>query len=122
MAVSYKKPTATDARSAPVAALQQAFALRGDVRSMTDKTPHLVPLLLEARQHVERVFGSDAPTVLALVENPEAADSLPELFVYIQTPLPVLAAREKLAQLDEEWWLDALPRAEGRLNIALEYI
>jgi hypothetical protein len=122
MAVSYKKPTVTDARSAPVAALQQAFALRGDVRSMTDKTPHLVLLLLEARQHVERVFGSDAPTVLALVENPEAADSLPELFVYIQTPLPVLAAREKLAQLDEEWWLDALPRAEGRLNIALEYI
>jgi hypothetical protein len=49
-------------------------------------------------------------------------DSLPELFVYIQTPLPVTAAREKLEQLDEEWWLDALPRAGGRLNIALEYV
>ena len=122
MAVSYKKPTATDARSSPVAALQQAFALRGDVQSMTDKNPQLVPLLLEARQHVDQIFGSEAPTVLAVVENPEAADSLPELFVYIQTPLPVPAAREKLAQLDEEWWLDALPRAEGRLNIALEYI
>ena len=122
MAVSYKKPTAADARPAPLAALQQAFALRGDVRSMTDKNPQLVPLLLEARQHVERVFGSDAPTVLAVVENPETADSSPELFVYIQTPLPVSAARAKLAQLDDEWWLDALPRAEGRLNIALEYV
>ena len=122
MAVSYKKPTATEAGSAPVAALQQAFAFRGDVRSMTDGNPQLVPLLLEARENVERVFGSDAPVVLAVVENPEAADSLPELFVYIQTPLPVAAAREKLEQLDEEWWLDALPRAGGRLNIALEYV
>jgi hypothetical protein len=89
---------------------------------MTDGNPQLVPLLLEAREHVERVFGSDAPVVLAVVENPEAVDSLPELFVYIQTPLPVTAAREKLEQLDEEWWLDALPRAGGRLNIALEYV
>ncbi len=122
MAVSYKKPTATEARSAPLAALQHAFAFRGDVQSMTDGNPQLVPLLLEAREHVERVFGSDALVVLAVVENPEAVDSLPELFVYVQTPLPVTAAREKLEQLDEEWWLDALPRAGGRLNIALEYV
>jgi hypothetical protein len=121
MAVSYK-PIATDARSAPAAALEQAFAFRGDVQSMTDGNPQLVPLLLEARQQVERVFGSDAPVVLSVVENPEAADSLPELFVYIQTLLPVPVAREKLEQLDEEWWLDALPRAEGRVNIALEYV
>jgi hypothetical protein len=40
----------------------------------------------------------------------------------IQTPVPATAAREKLEELDEEWWLDALLRAEGRLNIALEYV
>lgn len=122
MAVSYKKPTATEARSASVAALQKAFAFRGDVESMTDGNPQLVPLLLEAGQQVERVFGSDAPVVLAVVENPEAVDSLPELFIFIQTPLSVPVAKEKLEQLDEEWWLDALPRGEGRLNIALEYV
>jgi hypothetical protein len=47
---------------------------------MTDGNPQLVPLLLEAREHVKRVFGSDAPVVLAVVENPEAVDST-ELFV-----------------------------------------
>jgi hypothetical protein len=36
--------------------------------------------------------------------------------------LPVQAARARLAQLDDEWWLDALPRAAGRLNIGLEYV
>jgi hypothetical protein len=122
MAVSYKKPTATEGGSRELAVLGQAFAFRGDVQSMTDGNPHLVPLLLEAREQVDRVFGSSAPIVLEVVENPEAADSSPELFAFIQTPLPVPAAREKLEQLDEEWWLDALPRAEGRLNIALEYV
>jgi hypothetical protein len=103
MPVSYKKPTATEARSAPVAAPPLAFAFRGDVESVTDKSPQLVPLLPEAREHVARVFGSDAPVVLAVVENSEAADSLPELFVYIQTLSPVPAARDKLEPLDQEW-------------------
>jgi hypothetical protein len=125
MAASYKNPPSADAgvRSAPVgAALRQAFAFRGDVQALTDDSPQLLPLLLEARQHVERVFGSDVPTVLEVVQNPEAADASPELFAYIQTTLPVPEAREKLEKLDDEWWLDALPRAEGRLNIALEYV
>jgi hypothetical protein len=122
MAVSYKKPTATEGPSRELADLGEAFAFRGDVQSMTDRNPHLVSLLREAREQVDRVFGSSAPIDLEVVENPEAADSSPELFAFIQTPLPVPAARERLERLDEEWWLDALPRAEGRLNIALEYI
>jgi hypothetical protein len=125
MAASYKNPPPAEAgaRSAPVGtALRQAFAFRGDVQSLADDNPQLVPLLLEARQQVERVFGSDVPMVLEVVQNPEAADASSELFAYIQTPLPVPEAREKLERLDEEWWLDALPRAEGRLSIALEYV
>jgi hypothetical protein len=105
-----------------VGALRQAFAFRGDVETMAEGSPHLVPLLIEARQQVGRVFGPDAPLVLEVVENPDASEALPELFMYIQTRLPVQAARARLAQLDDEWWLDALPRAAGRLNIGLEYV
>jgi hypothetical protein len=60
--------------------------------------------------------------VLEVVQEPDAMEASPELFLYVQTRLPVAEARAKLAELDEGWWLDALPRAEGRLSIALEYV
>ncbi len=71
---------------------------------------------------VARIFGPDVPLVLEVIPNPEAVDALPELFLYIQTRLPVHEARARLEKLDDEWWLDALPGADGRLNIALEYV
>jgi hypothetical protein len=121
------RPSSASVRWAPepvVRSLQQLFVFRGysEVERMTEGNPQLVPLLLEARQQIARVFGPDAPLVLEVVPNPEASDALPELFLYIQTRLSVRDAKEKLAQLDDEWWLDALPRSEGRLNLALEYV
>ena len=112
-------------KNLPVArALADLFLVRGgrSVEGVTTELPQLVPLLHEAHGQVQRVFGAEAPLVLEVVANPEASDATPDLFLYVQTQLSVAAARERLAQLDDEWWLDALPRAEGRLAIALEYV
>ena len=127
MVASYKnrltQGTAAGGHSpAATVALRQAFVLRGDVEGLTDEIPQLVPLLLEVRAQVVRFFGPDVPVVLELVQNPEAADALPELFAYIQTRLPVPEAKARLEKLDEQWWLDALARGDGRLNVALEYV
>jgi hypothetical protein len=81
----------------------------------------LVKLLHEAQRHVRSVFGP-VPVVLRFISDPDAGDAAPELYLYIQTSLPVAEAQARLERLDEEWWLDALPRGKGRVCIALEYV
>ncbi len=124
MSAPRHNPAAEAIAERRVRSLPQVFVFRGqqDLETMADENPQLVGLLLEAHQQIRRLFEPDTRLVLEIVANPEAADALPELFLYIQTGLPVHAAKQKLERLDDEWWLDALPRAEGRLNIALEYV
>jgi ribosomal protein S10 len=107
-----------------VRGLRQVFVLRGhsEVERIAEANPQLVSLLLEAHQRIAGIFGPDAPLILQAVSNPDAPAVLPELFLYIQTQLSVREAKAKLEKLDDDWWLDSLPRADGRLTIALEYV
>jgi hypothetical protein len=111
-------------RVSVIRSLQRLFVFRGhhDVETMLEDSPQLVPLLIEAHKEVGRIFGKNALLILEVVRNPEARDDSPEIVLYIETVLPVQAAMEQLARLDDEWWLDRVARGEGRLNIALEYV
>jgi hypothetical protein len=84
--------------------------------------PGLIPLLLEAREQVSVYFpGSTA--LLRVLADPLPDDDNNELLVlYIQTTLAPPEALARLRQFDEDWWLDAVPRAERKLGTALEYI
>ncbi len=103
--------------------VERVYALRRpeEVSSFLQSNSFLIPLLFEARIHIERHFGWYAPAFLEVVSDPEAPDDR-ELYALIGTELPPGQALAKLERLDEQWWLDALPRAKGKLCIDLEFL
>jgi hypothetical protein len=82
--------------------------------------PFLVPLLVEAHDRIAHYFEPSPEVVLEVITDPEAEDDH-ELFVFIRTALPPDEAIRKLDWFDQEWWLEASPRAKCLLNIDVEY-
>ena len=83
------------------------------------KNHALEPLLTECYSNVTKFFGRQRLR-LELFSDPEGSQT--KLFVIIPTDLPVKIARQKLRELDENWWVDASSRSGGDLNIDLEYL
>lgn len=81
----------------------------------------LLLLLREAHHKIKTVFGYDTEIALEVFTDPESDDGQ-KLFALIFTALPVDEALAQLERLDQEWWLDATPRAKGLLNFDVEYI
>jgi hypothetical protein len=79
----------------------------------------LIPLLFEACARIMACFD-DTKMALEVLSDPEAPSDL-QLVVYIQTHLPPNDAIAKLDQFDDEWWLEASQRADGKLCIHIEY-
>lgn len=103
-----------------VAALRDRYLFRaGDsVSRYLGLRPHLIPLLFEAIEWVERIFGLG--TALALEVHHDPADGTDELFALIQAGVEPVRAGELLDQLDELWWLDVATYAAGDLNFDVE--
>lgn len=101
--------------------LEQLYTFRRpeEVIEFLQAHPSLVPLLEEAHGKIAEFFGS-FEIVLEVVTDPEAIDDH-ELFAFIRTTLPPDEALSKLNRLDQEWWLDAADRAEGKLCIHVEF-
>ncbi|MBV9020754.1 MAG: hypothetical protein JOZ71_08565 [Ktedonobacteraceae bacterium] len=79
----------------------------------------LILLLLEARFHIAKFFpGSEV--FLEIDTDPEAPTD-EQLVAFIATSLPSNEALARLKQLDEDWWLNALDRAQGKLCITVEF-
>ncbi|HEV2991538.1 MAG TPA: hypothetical protein VG759_24090 [Candidatus Angelobacter sp.] len=96
-----------------------AIANYVQVGEFLSKKHSLEPLLAECYSNVTKFFGHPRLR-LELFSDPEGSQT--KLFVIIPTDLPVKAARQKLRELDENWWLDASARSGGDLNIDLEYL
>jgi len=97
--------------------IEQAYHLqdRDEVLCFLEAYPFLVPLLLEAYDNIQAYFP-DSSLSLAVVE--EADDtSEPQLVLHIRTPDTPEEAFMALNELDEDWWLDALPFARGHMFI-----
>ncbi|MDP2935423.1 MAG: hypothetical protein Q8O86_02915 [Dehalococcoidia bacterium] len=107
---------------AEIASLEQMYVFRRpeEVIEFLEDHPFLVALLFDAHPQIVKHFGPRPDAVLEVVVDPEAmADR--ELFALIRTHLPPRDALSRLERLDEEWWIEALERAQGALCIDLEF-
>lgn len=82
----------------------------------------LVPVLREARVAIERVFGDALERLrYEVFSDPETPEPTEQLYLHIGSRLPAPDAFALLTRLDQEWWLDAIDRAKGRLVITVEH-
>jgi hypothetical protein len=103
-----------------ISALNELYEFKGElVDGFLRENPSLSSLLFGAYGTVRKYFGPDAQMALEIVADPEALGDQ-QLFVLIRTELPRKEARARLAKLDRDWWLRALPAAEGKMEIALD--
>lgn len=102
--------------------IENLFTLRGEqeVDSFIKKNFFLVSLLTEARTEIKKYFPK-SQLFLELIHDPDEVDP-DQLFLYISTELSPREARPVLKQFDNDWWLAALGRAQGKLCISLEYL
>jgi len=91
------------------------------VEAFLVRYPFLIPLLTEALAPLEASFGADTPFVVALERDPEVA-GWEDLRVDVETTLPVEAADRRLEAFATAWWLEQLPRAEGKLFFTLAFV
>lgn len=87
------------------------------------KNPPIIEALCEFQ------FGPDSSWDLAMPHSPlflevftdSEAVNESQLVIFIATNLTPDKAVERLDQLDEDWWLDALEQSQGKLCINLEF-
>ena len=89
-----------------------------EVRAFLDDHPFLLPLLERVGPAVRRFFGPDAVVSLTVDHDREAAANQ-ELHAVVETGWPAADALSRLATFDDQWWLDELPAARGKLSITL---
>jgi hypothetical protein len=95
------------------------FRQQAEVLRFLERFPFLVSLLLEAHGQVENYFPR-SPVSLEVVADPEVADDC-QLVLSIATDFAPDEAVDRLERFDEDWWLDALDRAQGKLCINVEF-
>ncbi len=98
------------------------FADRSRVLGFLEDHAYLVPVLLEASEHLGLHFDG-APLVLQTIVDPEEEDAedATELVLSIVTPLDPTDAISKFVLFENAWWLGALPQARGKLCIDLDF-
>lgn len=94
------------------------FRQREEVLWFLERYPFLVSLLLEAYDRIGAYFPY-SQVFLQVVTDPEATDD-DQVVVFIATALDPDEAVESLERFDDEWWLDALDWARGKLCIDVE--
>lgn len=92
---------------------------KGDTEQVMTTYPFLVPLIDEACTEIKRYFPQ-ADIRLDIVTDPECGER--EAVLSILTTMDAEEAVNTLSRFDEEWWLERLPQAQGRLCITLEFV
>jgi hypothetical protein len=83
--------------------------------------PDLHAFLDETCAEIRKVFGSAGDLAISSFEDPEAPERNPTLFVLVRTTLDTKTAGDLLDRFDETWWLDNAMRAEGKIEVSLEF-
>ncbi len=84
-------------------------------------TPAQVELIEEARIRLNQAFGPSAEIAVKTSVDPNEPEGTPITFVVARIDMEPAEAGAILDRLDDDWWLDQLPRAEGRVNISYEH-
>lgn len=82
--------------------------------------PGLVIFLLDSRVYLREYFGDDASYSLEVVNDFEATNNHEELFVNINTNMPVEDALIQLDKLDRSWYFNNIDWIGSALNFSLE--
>jgi hypothetical protein len=123
MAIQIIDVTRTPVKEPSPSTLEKLYFFRrpSEVKEFLEASPFLKPLLVEAYERIGNCFGPKPEVVLEVVTDPEADDDR-QLFAFIQTSLPSEQALDKLDRLDDDWWLDAADRSEGKLCLHVEFV
>jgi len=97
------------------------FRQPAEVRRFIEERQFLISLLEEAYTKIEKYFGPYPQVFLEVISDPEATDDR-QLFAFIGTHLSPDKALDTLERFDEEWWLDVLDQAQGKLCIDIEFL
>lgn len=97
------------------------FINKEKIKDFILKNSYLLPLLKEFPTQIKRYFGENIKLALKISTEPDFSNS-DELWILILTELSAKEAFPLLENLDENWWLDNLERANCKLNIRLEYV
>ncbi len=90
-----------------------------EVARFLDGSPFLAPLLLDAEQAAHRHFPK-ANLRLEVTTDPEAPEAT-HLVLSIASAGSVNRALTRLRRFDDEWWIDQIHRARGKLVITLTF-
>ncbi len=120
MTINVQTPIITNEEDLARVAATYQFRDQLSVNHFLHDHPGVVATLGEAAEIIPRFFGHDVAIELQVAHDPEALDDV-ELIARIQTDLSVDEALARLRRFDQEWWLDALPKADGALTITIEY-
>jgi len=105
--------------------LEQQYTLidRDRVLDFLSTHSYLMPILVGAHERVTAEFQGSR-LFLRVVTDPDGMgpNNTDELVASIATDLEPLEAIGRLDRIDDDWWLDALPSARGKLIIDLEFV
>lgn len=72
-----------------------------------------------ATRKVSRLFGLSAQVVREPFVDPETGSR--QTFIVVETALPFEQGQDLLRQLEDEWWLEAMP-VDGSVALELRYV
>jgi len=102
--------------------VERVFVLecRAEVLEFLEVNPDIAPLIAATYYQIPFYFES-APLVLRVEDGFDEDDEEPQLALYIPTDLPPAEALAKLRELDQNWWLDAMDLAHGKMTVNIMY-
>jgi hypothetical protein len=105
----------------PARDIAQMFEIRDEtqVSDFLNRHPFLEVLLREAHGQITKLFPA-APQALQLVVDRENVDDA-QLALFIGVTGNPKAVLAQLRRLDDEWWLDAMSRAQDKFHINVEF-
>ncbi len=102
--------------------LEDLYELAGDeVEDFIREHPVLQDLVYEAHAEIRSLFGAEPRLLLKVLEDPDDESEQAQLGMVIETSADRDSARTMLRKLDEQWWVEAMPKADNLMTISLEY-
>jgi hypothetical protein len=92
-----------------------------EVDAFLNRYPFLILLLKESVDPLKAHFDETAILSVTVETDPEVED-WEYLVIAVRTTLPADEAQARLDAFDAAWWLDALPRAQGKVLFTLDFV
>jgi hypothetical protein len=101
--------------------LKEIYGFRGkeEVNNFIKANPQIEEILIEASGEINRYFPDSQP-ILKHFSDPETTGEQ-HLIISIPTIYSPKETLTRLDQLEDEWWVENVYRAEGKVSINVEF-